>query len=178
MQTRVRVLSSILTLAVGVAFSANSTPALAASKSKAAKPKSQDIVDTAKSNGSFNTLTGALQKTGLSKKLHSKGPFTVFAPSDSAFAKLPDAQKEKILNDSEKLPEILKYHVVEGIFPVSDLADKTSIKTVQGESLMIRSKDDGEVLVVDGALVTQPDIKCRNGMIHVIDFLLVPERGK
>ncbi|MBX9666433.1 MAG: fasciclin domain-containing protein [Candidatus Obscuribacterales bacterium] len=134
----------------------------------------KDIVDTAKSDGSFKSLSNALTSTGLSKTLKGKGPFTVFAPTDEALAKLPKAQKDELLSD----PSVLKYHVVKGVVPSSDLKDKRSVVTVQGESLMVDTKNDGEVIVVDGAVVTKPDIKCNNGVIHVIDFVLVPERGK
>ena len=140
--------------------------------------KGKDIVDTAKTSEDFKTLSGALTTSGLSRTLHGCGPFTVFAPSDSAFAKLPKAEKEELLADEKRLPEVLKYHVVKGVFPASELAQKRAITTVQGESLMLDTKNDGETLIVDGAIVTQPDIKCRNGVIHVIDILLVPERGK
>jgi uncharacterized surface protein with fasciclin (FAS1) repeats len=135
--------------------------------------KGNDIVETAKKDGSFKNLSNGLSSTGLSKTLKSKGPFTVFAPNDEAFAKLPKEKKEALLSD----PNVLKYHVVKGIVPSSDLAQKRSVTTVQGESLMVDTKGDG-VIVVDGAIVTKPDIKCSNGVIHVVDFVLVPERGK
>lgn len=167
--------SAATLLACAVLLSGLVSPDAAIAKKKsAAKPKGKDIVETAKSDGSFKTLTGALNNTGLSKTLKSKGPFTVFAPSDEAFAKLPREQKEELA----KNPTVLKYHVVKGIVPASDLAQKRSITTVQGESLMLDTKNDGEMIVVDGAIVTRPDIQCNNGVIHVIDYVLVPERGK
>ncbi|MDZ4837274.1 MAG: fasciclin domain-containing protein [Candidatus Melainabacteria bacterium] len=131
-----------------------------------------DIVNTAQRDGSFKTLSDALCCTGLSNTLHAKGPFTVFAPTDEAFAKLPKDQKEAIAKDAANL----KYHVVKGNYSAADLKQKRSITTVQGESLMLNTKDDA--LVVDGAVVTKGDIQCSNGVIHVIDFVLVPERGK
>lgn len=140
--------------------------------------KSKDIVDTAKCDGSFKTLSHALNTSGLSKTLKSKGPFTVFAPSDEAFGKLPKEQRDALLADNKKLPTVLKYHVVKGIVPASELAQKRSVVTVEGESLMVDTKNDGELIVVDGAMVTKPDIKCNNGVIHVIDYVLTPERGK
>lgn len=133
-----------------------------------------DIVNTATRDGSFKNLTSALCCTGLASTLHGKGPFTVFAPSDEAFGKIPKDQRESIL----KNPNTLKYHVVKGNLSSADLAQKRSVVTVQGESLMVDNKDNGAVIVVDGAVVTKPDIKCSNGVIHVIDFVLVPERGK
>lgn len=148
--------------------------ALAKKKAKCKVSKGNDIVSVAKRDGSFKNLSSALCDTGLSKTLSGKGPFTVFAPNDEAFAKLPKDKKEALLKD----PNVLKYHVVKGNVPAADLAQKRSITTVQGESLMVDTKNDGELIVVDGALVTKPDIKCSNGVIHVVDFVLVPERGK
>lgn len=148
--------------------------ALAKKKAKCAVSKGNDIVETAKKDGSFKNLSTALCSTGLSKTLKSKGPFTVFAPNDEAFAKLPKDKKEALLKD----PNVLKYHVVKGNVSAADLKEKRSVATVQGESLMVDTKNDGEVIVVDGAIVTKPDIKCSNGVIHVVDFVLVPERGK
>lgn len=133
-----------------------------------------DIVNTAKRDGSFKNLTSALCCTNLASTLHGKGPFTVFAPSDEAFGKIPKDQRESILKNANTL----KYHVVKGNISAADLAQKRSVTTLEGESLMIDNKDNGAVIIVDGAVVTKPDIKCSNGVIHVIDFVLVPERGK
>ncbi|MBX3152886.1 fasciclin domain-containing protein [Candidatus Obscuribacterales bacterium] len=148
--------------------------ALAKKKAKRAVSQGNDIVETAKKDGSFKNLSEGLSSTGLSKTLKSKGPFTVFAPNDEAFGKLPKDKREALLKD----PNVLKYHVVKGIVPADALKEKRSVATVQGESLMVDTKNDGEVIVVDGAIVTKPDIKCSNGVIHVVDFVLVPERGK
>ena len=152
--------------------------AQAKKRKKRSKARANNIVRVAKKDGSYTTLTDALQKTGLSGPLSYSGPFTVFAPSDSAFAKLPKDEKEALLSDRKQLKNILKYHVVKGKLSSEDLAGKRSVPTLQGEFLMIDSKGDGSTLVVDGALVTKPDIKCGNGVIHEIDYILVPERGK
>lgn len=152
--------------------------AQAKKRKKRYRAKRNNIVRVAKKDGSYTTLTEALKKTGLSRPLRYRGPFTVFAPSDSAFAKLPKEQKEALLADRKQLKNILKYHVVKGKLTKEDLASKRSIPTLQGEFLMLDSKDDGSMLVVDGAIVTKPDIKCGNGIIHEIDYILVPERGK
>jgi transforming growth factor-beta-induced protein len=133
-----------------------------------------DIVNTAMKDGSFKQLSNALCCAGLTGTLHGKGPFTVFAPTDEALGKLPKDKKEALLKD----PQVLKYHVVKGNVSAADLAQKRSLATVQGESLMVDQKDGGTVIIVDGAVVTKPDIKCSNGVIHVVDFILVPERGK
>ncbi len=138
---------------------------------------SKDIVQTAKADGSFKTLSGALHTTGLSKTLEQCGPYTVFAPNDEAFNKLPKETRAALLTDAKHLAQVLKYHVVKGSMTAADLAQKRSVPTVEGESLMVDSKPDGN-LIVDGALVTKSDIKCCNGVIHVIDYPLSPERGK
>lgn len=184
MQNRTRSIAGLLALAVlssgaAVSFSLGNADAAFAKKSKKSCSKAckgSDIVSTAKKSGNFNTLSTALNKAKLTGTLQKKGPYTVFAPSDSAFAKLPKEEKEALLND-EKLPEILKYHVVQGIVPASDLQNTRAVTTIQGESLMVDNKD-GETIIVDGAIVTTPDIKCSNGVIHEIDYILVPERGK
>lgn len=188
MQNRTRSIAGLLALAVlssGVAVSlslGNADAALAKSCKKGSKKsckkacKGNDIVSTAKKAGTFNTLGDALDKANLTGTLQKKGPYTVFAPSDSAFAKLPKEEKEALLNDEKRLPEVLKYHVVQGIVPSSDLASARAVTTIQGESLMVDNKDGS--VIVDGAIVTKPDIKCSNGVIHEIDYILVPERGK
>lgn len=169
-------------LAVTLAVLGVAQPSDAATKkSRAAKQaygagRAADIVSTAKKAGEFDILIVSLQKTGLDRTLRGKGPFTVFAPSDAAFAKLPKEKRDELLSDSKKLPLVLKYHVVPKKLMSSDLADKTSVVTAEGESLMLAAKDG--TLVVDGAIVTQPDILCGNGVIHVIDEVVVPERGK
>lgn len=152
--------------------------AIAKSRKKKYRVKRNNIVRVAKKDGSYKTLTEALGKAGLTRTLQVGGPFTVFAPSDAAFAKLPKEQVEELLSDRKKLREVLKYHVVKGKVSAEDLAQKRSIPTLQGEFLMLDSKDNGDMIMVDGAIVTKPDIKAGNGIIHEIDFLLVPERGK
>ena len=152
--------------------------AVAKSRKKKKRAKSNNIVRTAVKDGNYKTLTEALTKAGLAGTLSTSGPFTVFAPSDAAFAKLPKAKVEALLADKKKLREVLKYHVVKGKMTAEELSAKRSIPTLQGEFLMVDSKNDGDMLVVDGAIVTKPDISCGNGIIHEIDFLLVPERGK
>ncbi len=152
--------------------------AVAKSRKKKASARKNNIVRVAQKDGSYTTLIEAINKAGLAGTLAAGGPFTVFAPSNAAFAKLPKSEVEELLSDRDKLREVLKYHVVKGRVSAEDLAQKRSIPTLQGEFLMIDSKDDGGTIVVDGAIVTKPDIKAGNGIIHEIDFLLVPERGK
>ncbi len=136
-----------------------------------AQPKA-DIVDTAVSAGSFKTLATALTETGLIGTLKGKGPFTVFAPTDEAFAKLPKGTLEALLKDKKKLTAILTYHVVPGTMKAADLAKLTSAKTVNGKSVMIAAK--GGAVMIGDARVTQADIETSNGVIHVIDKVLLP----
>ena len=132
----------------------------------------KDIVDTAVSAGSFNTLATALTEAGLVETLKGEGPFTVFAPTDEAFAKIPEDQLAEILADKDKLTAILTYHVVPGKVMAADVAGLESAGTVQGQEISI-STDSG--VQVDNANVVQTDIVASNGVIHVIDTVLLPK---
>lgn len=133
----------------------------------------KDIVDTAVAAGSFNTLVAAVKAAGLVETLKGKGPFTVFAPTDEAFAKLPAGTVEALLKDKEKLTKILLYHVVSGNVMAKDVVKLKSAKTVQGSSVKITAKD-GKVMV-DNANVVKTDIATSNGVIHVIDTVIIPK---
>jgi len=150
---------------------------LSLSLGTSARPKagSQDIVDTAVAAGSFKTLAAALQAAGLVDTLKGKGPFTVFAPTDEAFAKLPPGTVEDLLKpeNKEKLVAILTYHVVPGRDLASQVTKMSSAKTVNGQSLTI-SVNDGRVMV-DNAKVIKTDILCSNGVIHIIDSVVLPK---
>lgn len=132
------------------------------------------IVGVAAKAGTFKELLSELEAADLVGVLKGPGPFTVFAPNDTAFAH--SRSLDKLSGDKAKLANVLKYHVVKGKYSSEDLASKRSLTTLEGESLMINAKD-GKV-IVDGALVVEPDVKAGNGVIHVIDAVLVPERGK
>jgi uncharacterized surface protein with fasciclin (FAS1) repeats len=135
----------------------------------------KDIVDTAASAGSFNTLIAALEAAGLEETLKGPGPFTVFAPTDEAFAKLPAGTVETLLKpeNKEKLVQLLTYHVVPGKVMSDDVAGKTTeAKTVEGSMLEVDASN-GEVMV-DDARVVQADIAADNGVIHVIDTVVMP----
>ena len=132
-----------------------------------------DIVDTAVAAGSFNTLAAALDAADLVDTLKGPGPFTVFAPTDAAFAKLPEGTVDGLLKDKAKLAAILTYHVVSGKVMAADVVKLDSAKTVNGQSVSIKVVD-GKVHV-DDATVTQADIVTSNGVIHVIDTVLMPE---
>lgn len=135
----------------------------------------KDIVDTAVAAGNFGTLATALTAAGLVETLKGQGPFTVFAPTDAAFAKLPAGTVENLLKPENKaqLTGILTYHVVPGAVKAADVVKLTEAKTVQGQSVKISVKD-GKVSV-DGANVTATDIAASNGVIHVIDTVILPK---
>jgi uncharacterized surface protein with fasciclin (FAS1) repeats len=134
--------------------------------------RAADIVDTAVAAGSFNTLVTAVKAAGLVKTLKGKGPYTVFAPNDAAFAKLPPGTVESLLKNKAKLATILKYHVVPGRVKAADVAGKSlTVKTAAGLPVNV----DGTFGVrVNDAHVIQPDIQASNGIIHVIDTVLLP----
>ncbi len=142
-------------LAIGVAFSA----------------QAKDIVDTAVGAGSFNTLATALGAAGLVDTLKGKGPFTVFAPTDAAFAKIPKADLDALLKDKSKLTAVLTYHVVSGKVMAADVK-AGKVKTVQGSELTVSTMGG---VMVDGAKVTATDIVADNGVIHVIDSVIIPK---
>jgi uncharacterized surface protein with fasciclin (FAS1) repeats len=131
-----------------------------------------DIVDTAVSAGQFKTLVKAVQAAGLAETLKGPGPFTVFAPTDAAFAKLPAGTLDSLLKDKQKLASVLTYHVVPGKVAAADVKPG-QVKTVQGQSLTL-AKDGGGV-TVNNAKVTSADIMASNGVIHVIDTVVLPQ---
>lgn len=135
----------------------------------------KDIVDTAVAAGSFNTLATALKAAGLIDTLKGEGPFTVFAPTDAAFAKLPEGTVENLLKpeNKDKLTAILTYHVVAGKVYAKQVVDLSSATTVEGSDIAIAVKD-GKVVLDDNSTVTKTDIKTSNGVIHVIDSVLMP----
>jgi transforming growth factor-beta-induced protein len=138
------------------------------------KEAKMDIVDTAVNAGSFKTLAAALKTAGLVDTLKGAGPFTVFAPTDEAFAKLPAGTVETLLKpeNKAKLAGILKYHVVAGNVKAADVVKLKSAKTVQGQAVAIDTTDG---VKVNDAKVVKADIECDNGVIHVIDTVLLPK---
>jgi uncharacterized surface protein with fasciclin (FAS1) repeats len=137
----------------------------------AAGAQAKDIVDTAVAAGGFTTLATALQKAGLIETLKGKGPFTVFAPTDAAFAKVPKAQLDALLADKAKLTAVLTYHVVPGAVMAKDVK-AGQVKTVQGSSLTVTTAGG---VKVDNANVVKTDIVADNGVIHVIDSVVMPK---
>jgi uncharacterized surface protein with fasciclin (FAS1) repeats len=132
----------------------------------------KDIVDTAVEDGSFATLTQALAAAGLLETLKGSGPYTVFAPSDEAFDRLPPGTLQALLADKAKLTEVLTYHVVPGMVMATEVAKLSSAKTVLGRSVRITKL--GEDVTIDNANVVKSDIAAANGVIHVIDAVILP----
>ncbi len=132
-------------------------------KGKEAYGEKKDLVDTAIAVGNFNTLVKALGVAGLENLLKGKGPYTVFAPTDEAFAKLPEGKLDELLADKEKLAAVLKYHVVPGKMSAADVLQAREFKTAEGQTLSVQQLD-----------VAKADIETKNGIIHVIDSVLVP----
>lgn len=139
-----------------------------------AQAPSKDIVDTAVAAGSFNTLAKALQAAGLVETLKGKGPFTVFAPTDDAFAKLPAGTVEDLLKpeNKSKLARILTYHVVPGKVGSAQVVKMSSAKAVSGDAIAI--KTSGNTVMVNNATVVKADVAASNGVIHVIDTVIMP----
>jgi uncharacterized surface protein with fasciclin (FAS1) repeats len=150
--------------------------AIAAMLVAASPAAAADIVETAVTNGSFKTLTAALQAAGLVETLKGKGPYTVFAPTDEAFKKLPAGTVENLLKPENKaqLEKVLTYHVVAGSVMSGDLKGKTTnAKTVEGSAIRIDAS--GNTVKVNDAVVTQADVNVSNGVIHVIDSVIMPK---
>jgi len=160
-----------LVLLVAAAVSVAALGASASSASRAAGDK--DIVQTALAAGQFTTLASLVTKAGLADTLATGGPFTVFAPSDAAFAKVPKATLDALAADPAMLKSVLLYHVVPGRVAAADVVKLSSAKTLQGSSVSIKVVDGA--VFIDGAKVTTPDVAATNGVIHVIDTVLIPK---
>ncbi|MEH2054943.1 MAG: fasciclin domain-containing protein [Nostoc sp.] len=130
-----------------------------------------NILDTAKNNGSFTTLVAAIQAAGLEDTLKGAGPFTVFAPTDEAFKKLPAGTVDALLKDPAKLKKILTYHVVSGKVLAADVVKLKTAKTVEGSDVKI---DASNGVKINDAKVATADVAADNGVIHVIDTVLIP----
>ncbi|MCG6921344.1 MAG: fasciclin domain-containing protein [Acidobacteria bacterium] len=155
----------LMILAVAVALAVSVTAAQAAHHEK-------DIVETAVAAGSFNTLATALQAAGLVETLKGDGPFTVFAPTDEAFAKIPEADLKALLADKAKLTKVLTYHVVSGKVTAAEVVKLSSAATVEGQAIKIDTSDG---VKVNEANVIKTDIMASNGVIHVIDTVILPQ---
>ena len=163
------ILSSMLVSTLAVGCGGKSAPAKTTMTNE--MPAQLDIVDTAVAAGNFKTLVAAVKEAGLVDTLKGAGPFTVFAPTDEAFAKLPAGTVEALLKDKAKLTAILTYHVVAGKVMAKDVGGMTSATTVNGASVAI---DSSNGVKVGGATVIKADIETSNGVIHVIDTVMMP----
>jgi len=134
---------------------------------------SKDIVTIAVESGQFNTLAKALTETGLVEALQGDGPFTVFAPTDEAFSKLPEGTIESLLNDKETLKSILLYHVVSGKVTSDQVVKLNKAETLSGKNVNIKTSDAG--VVINDSKVIAADVMAKNGVIHIIDTVLIPE---
>jgi uncharacterized surface protein with fasciclin (FAS1) repeats len=164
---RTKLLSCFLTAALifGVSF-------LPMTGEAAGTPE-KNIVETAVGAGQFGTLVTAVKAAGLVETLSGPGPFTVFAPTDEAFAKLPAGTVEALLKDKAKLTSILTYHVVSGKYMAADVLKTSSLESVQGQKISISLKDGAPM--ADNAKIIKTDIVCSNGVIHVIDAVILPK---
>ncbi|HSM31289.1 MAG TPA: fasciclin domain-containing protein [Woeseiaceae bacterium] len=169
-----RILTSLATAAFALVVA---TPALAQDAQEMAMDDQPDIVETAVSAGSFNTLAAALEAANLIETLQGDGPFTVFAPTDEAFAKLPAGTVESLLEpgNRDQLVAILTYHVVPGELMAADVIAAGEAKTVQGGTVEFSVTDAGAM--IQNANIVQTDIAASNGVIHVIDTVIMPEKN-
>jgi len=160
--------------AVGVSTAGASTPSSSMDSNSTAK---QNIVQVAAGNPDFSTLVTAVKKAGLVKALSGKGPYTVFAPTNEAFAKVPAATLDSLLADKAALTNVLTYHVLKGKVPASKLKPTQTVTTLDGKDITINVAD-GKATITDGqgntVNITTTDIKAKNGIIHVIDGVLLP----
>jgi len=166
---RIFAATGLLALFVGAALFPLST-------ARAADKGEKDIVDTAVGAGSFKTLVEAVKKADLVDTLKGEGPFTVFAPTDEAFAKIPKEDLNSLIKDKGALTDVLTYHVVPGKVMAADVVKLDSAKTVEGTPLKIAVKNGKAT--VNGVNVIKTDIVCSNGVIHVIDAVLLPPGDK
>ncbi len=169
-------LAGVIAACGGAADSTDSTTATtvaaATTTTAAAEQEAADIVDVATEAGSFSTLLTAVEAAGLVETLQGEGPYTVFAPTDEAFAALPEGTLDELLADTEALSQVLLYHVVPGEVMASDVVELESATTVQGEDIAITVEDDS--VKVNEATVSSTDIMASNGVIHVIDQVILP----
>jgi uncharacterized surface protein with fasciclin (FAS1) repeats len=163
------IVSAASAAVLGSAGPASAAPAVDASASAA---KKKNIVATAVAAGKFDTLVSLVKQAGLAKTLRGDGPFTVFAPTDAAFAKVPKATLDELAADKAKLRSVLLYHVAEGRLKAAKVVKKRSIKTLNGQRVRVRVRS--EKVFVGGARVVTPDVLASNGVIHVINKVLIP----
>lgn len=132
----------------------------------------KNIIDTATDAGTFKTFVSAVKKAGLTETLSGKGPFTVFAPNDAAFAKLPKEKLDALFADPAKLADVLKYHVVSGKVMAKDVAAVKDATTLQGSTVAVTGAPDAKI---NESKIVKTDVECENGVIHVLDTVLMPK---
>ena len=171
-----RILLGLVVTAAGLPLMAGDAPCpstLSDQQVATLAPASKNIVETAQSAGQFTTLLKAAKAAGLAETLAGDGPYTVFAPTDEAFAKLPKGALEGLLKDKAKLKTVLLYHVVKGKVTAKQVMEMDSAKTLAGQSVPVEV--DGGIVMIGDAKVVKADIMASNGIIHVIDAVLMPE---
>ncbi len=164
---------TMITVLVVAALAAATLGAFASASTASRSEGDQNIVQTAAASGQFTTLASLLTKAGLVDTLSTGGPFTVFAPTDAAFAKVPKATLDALAANPARLKSVLLYHVVPGRVTAADVVKLDSAKTLEGQSVAIKVADGS--VYVDKAKVTTPDVMASNGVIHVIDSVLIPK---
>jgi len=172
MRTKRTISTLAAVTAVAVAAVGPASAGARAEGNAAAASAKKDIVGTAVAAGKFDTLTALLKKAGLVKTLKGNGPYTVFAPTDKAFSKVPKATLDALAKDKAKLRSVLLYHVAKGKLTASKVVKRKSIKTLNGQR--VRVKVRGEKVFVGGARVVTPNVRASNGVIHVINKVLIP----
>jgi uncharacterized surface protein with fasciclin (FAS1) repeats len=169
---KIRSISALTALAVASAVAVAAPASAGPQGSATSAGAKKDIVETAVEAGQFNTLASLLKKAGLVKTLKGKGPYTVFAPTDAAFAKVPKATLDALGQDKAKLRSVLLYHVAGRKLTAAKIVKRRSVKTLNGQRVRIRVR--GETVRVGGARVTTADVGASNGTIHVINKVLIP----
>jgi uncharacterized surface protein with fasciclin (FAS1) repeats len=164
---------ALATLAACGGAPKDEAPATDEATASAEAASAPDIIDVAAAAGSFNTLAAALTAAGLVETLQGPGPFTVLAPTDEAFAKIPEADLQALLADKDALTKVLTYHVIAGNVPSSEIVNLTEATTVEGRKVSI-AVVDGKVVINGTSTVVTPDVAASNGVIHVIDAVLMP----
>jgi uncharacterized surface protein with fasciclin (FAS1) repeats len=167
---------STLAVATAVAFAAAvptaSAGALSQGNAVPAGAQKKDIVETAVAAGQFDTLASLLKQAGLVNTLKGNGPYTVFAPTDKAFSKVPNATLDELAKDKAKLRSVLLYHVAKGKLTAKKVVTRKSIETLNGQRVRVRVR--GDEVRVGGARVITPDVRASNGVVHVINKVLIP----
>ena len=169
---KIRSISTLTAVAAASAVAVAGTASAGPQESAASAAAKKDIVQTAVEAGQFNTLASLLKKAGLVKTLKAKGPYTVFAPTDAAFAKVPQATLDELGEDKAKLRSVLLYHVAGRKLTAAKIVKRRSVKTLNGQRVRIRVR--GNTVRVGGARVTTADVGASNGVIHVINKVLIP----